>query len=221
MTKKHIIENIEPNRWELAQKWELQEWASCPEDSDDWNSWWMYKFDNYNFLKNYKINSMIEVGCGPYCRNIRNVLGVIGGCNEIYLEDPLLDQYIALNKFVKHMPGIKISKPLEETVLDKQVDCVICCNVIGHCFSTQKCFEAMINMLAPNGILIFAEDLANEEDYSKMPVCDVGHPLRLDLETCETYLKDLKPIYNKVLPREDGRNPECHYATMIYAGIKS
>lgn len=220
MSDYFVIKNIDKERWYYAQNFEKMCWKDWAEDSEDWNSWWMEKFDNYSFLKNYKIESILEVGCGPWAKNTLNVINVIGEPKKIFLEDPLLNDYISQNKSVKKISATKISAPLEELELNEQVDLLICINVFDHVYSTTKCMQAICKSLKPNGIIIFANDLTNEQDYIKTPIADVGHPIRLDLECCESFMKPFEKIFIKILEREEGRNPPCHHGTFLFSGLK-
>ena len=215
------IETVSADRWQQAQQRELAEWVRAPVDSSDWNEWWTGHFDNYSFLKNLKIRSILEVGCGPWAKNMLTVLGVIGQDDKkIFLLDPLLDQYAALGKSVTKIDAVKIVVPLEELAIGEPVDLIICINVLDHVQSVEKCFARMREHLNPGGILILGQDLTNEEDFVKCPEVstDIMHPIKLDLEACERCLSCYEPIYKKVLGRQEGRNPRAHYATLLFAG---
>ena len=215
----YIIKEADITIWERAQRWENQQWKSFNADDNDWNDWWFDCFSNFEFIKSYDINSILEVGCGPWAKNLRYTLNIIGEENKkLYLEDPLLNEYINDGKYVKNINAIKIVRPLEETIIKEKVDLIICINVLDHVYNVDKCFENMLLSLNKNGILIFGQDLSNEEDYKNIPT-DIGHPIRIDLNVCDQALKSLRPIYKIVLNRDAGRNPCAHYGTLLYAGI--
>jgi SAM-dependent methyltransferase len=206
-------------RWQQAQQWEKEIWRDYPEDSDDWNQWWAAKFCGYNFLKGNEICSMLEVGCGPWAKNTRIIFGVIGA-KKLFLEDPLLDDYVSMNKSVARLAAERFSVPLEELKLPERVDLVICINVLDHVYSMSRCMDVMSGSLRKNGVIIVGQDLTNDEDVCKMPVADVGHPIRLDESRCMSFLNSYEPVFSKVLPRQEGRNPDAHYATLLFSGRK-
>ena len=225
------IASVTDEIWQLAQKAELKCWINEGLDGDDWNSWWASKFLNYSFLAREKnIESIYEVGCGPYAKNIEMVCATLGYTpKRLLLEDPLLSEYISLNKSVKRFTGhsnVKIfSKPMERFNLSdenvEQVDILICNNVLDHVQSIEGCFEHVHSSLRENGIFIFGQDLTSADDVLKhSDLVDPCHPIRIDQAALELYLQKYDVIYKNVLSREEGRNPEHHYATMIFAGRK-
>lgn len=225
------IEMTSYESWKSAQEEELKCWSREPNDSDDWNSWWALKFENYSFLDNQeKINSIYEVGCGPYAKNIEFVMKKLGYIpNRILLEDPLLNSYVSLNKSVKRFLNIQnsifISEPMETFSFQEAgiepVDLLICNNVLDHVRSVEMCFNHIDASLKTNGIFIFGQDLTSEEDViAHGDEVDVCHPIRLDELALEKYLEKYFTIYKKILPRNEGRNPTHHYATLLFAGKK-
>ena len=225
------IEEVSIETWNEAQKEELKCWVNEPNDSEDWNSWWASKFLNYSFLKKEKkVESIYEVGCGPYAKNIELVCRTLGYTpSRLLLEDPLLDKYIALNKSVNRFVGysnIKMfSKPMEQFSLSdynvEPVDVLICNNVLDHVQSVEACFQHMFSSLKDGGIVIFGQDLTSAEDVEKHGnLSDPCHPIRLDEYSIQKYIDQYDVIYKNILPRSEGRNPEHHYATMIFVGRK-
>jgi hypothetical protein len=74
-----------------------------------------------------------------------------------------------------------------------------------------------------NGVLVLAQDLSNEEDRGSCPESwsDIGHPIKIDARFLDSYLSDVAPLYRRILPREEGRNPRCHYGTYLFVGQKN
>jgi hypothetical protein len=225
------IEEVSFDTWKNAQKAELDCWMHEPQDNEDWNSWWASKFLNYSFLQKEEfIESIYEVGCGPYAKNIELVCRTLDHIPERFiLEDPLLDEYIKLNKSVKRFlqyPNSKmISKPMEKFKFSdlniEPVNLVICNNVLDHVQSVEACFDHIFSSLKDDGILIFGQDLTSSEDVENHKgLVDPCHPIRIDEMVLEKYLSKYNIILKKILPRDEGRNPEYHYATMIFAGRK-
>ena len=204
----------------MAQQWEKDVWRRYSTDGEDWNPWWAQKFSGYEFLKGRKILSMLEVGCGPWAKNTIIILGVIGNDKRVVLEDPLLDDYISTGKTITKLNAERFSVPLEELVLPVKVDLVVCINVLDHVYSVGLCMDAIFRSLNREGIVIVGQDLTNDEDVSKTPNADVGHPVRIEASSCMEHLSVYRPIYQQILPRETGRNPSAHYGTLLFAGEK-
>jgi hypothetical protein len=80
-----------------------------------------------------------------------------------------------------------------------------------------ECLAKAVGLVKKGGFFVLGQDLSNEADEKKYPH-DVGHPIRLLLEDLTPFLSGYDPIINKVLPLAEGRNPDAHYGTLIYAG---
>jgi hypothetical protein len=50
---------------------------------------------------------------------------------------------------------------------------------------------------------------------------DVGHPIKLDHYTIEDSFKGYPHLYFRLLSREEGRNPQAHYGTLVCIYKKS
>lgn len=226
----NFVKSVSEERWEIAQKGELRIWEAEPSDGDDWNLWWANKFDNYSFLKTQKVfESIYEVGCGPYAKNLDIILKILDyKPKRIILEDPLLESYFNIGKSIKRFsndPSVYyLSTPMEKTNFKKlgieNVDLVICNNVLDHVQDVDKCFQHISESLNKEGILILGQDLTSVDDFIKYPNADEFHPIRLSEENIREYLKEYQPIFNKILPREDGRNPDAHCSTILFCGKK-
>lgn len=222
-----MITKTDPDRWNVAQANEFTTWMNAPKKGDDWNRWWAHHFNDYRFLVEETPHSIMEVGCGPYANNLRNVLSVLPNKPEVALNDPLLEKYIQQNFSVTEVITEHRAKlfpcPLEEISLDKTFDCIICINVLDHVYDVKQCMEKIKRLLTKGGILIFGQDLTNEQDVEQCPemVTDKMHPIRFDLDYINEFLKSYYPIYSQILPREQGRNPKCHHATLLYSGKRS
>ena len=224
------ITEVSLDRWQKAQAAELLCWAQEPIDSEDWNSWWSSKFSNYSFLANENINSVYEVGCGPYAKNIEHVFQALGKIpSRVLLEDPLLKSYLTLGKSVGRfltMPNaVLLSHPMESFTLEKAglqpVDLVICNNVLDHVKSVEECFKHMESSLKSGGILILGQELTNDEDEKNHPGHDdVMHPIMIDENSLSKFLTSYDVIKYEVLPRELGRNPDYHCGTLLFVGKK-
>ena len=68
------IIQIDKKRWEEAQRYESSEWLErCAGANNDRNDFHEEIFENYNMLTDLPIDSMIELGCGPFT-NARNII---------------------------------------------------------------------------------------------------------------------------------------------------
>jgi SAM-dependent methyltransferase len=227
---------IESERWRAAQDFELRFAQGTVNAGDDYNLWWYAAFNRYEILAGKRFPHVIEVGCGPHT-NIRLMIPRIR-FEHLWLEDPLIHDYVKMKKesrFLKFLrwrspttlaalarryPVTLLSERLEELSLpDKSMDLCICINVLDHVQDAEQCFRQMRRILK-SGVLILAQDLSNEDDRESCPESwnDVGHPIKLDAEFIDSHVKDIAPLYRRILPREQGRNPRCHYGTYLFVG---
>lgn len=219
------IDKVDNEKWMIAQAKELKIWKNSPDNGNDWNDWWMHHFDNYNFLKNRSINSILEVGCGPYAKNIEYIMGSFSSPipSRILLSDPLLQEYIddgkRVGKLIKHYNVDYYASSLENLEIEP-VDCIVCINVLDHVYDANQCFKSMYKNLNPNGLIILGQDLTNDYDFEHCPemVNDDIHPIKLDEEYIDSHLLQYNMIYKKIVPREEGRNPAAHYGVMLFCG---
>lgn len=213
-------------RWQTAQINELAVWRSSPADADDWNWWWKDQFDHYSFLKDKIFENYLEVGCGPYAKNTINILSVLPKRpSMIYLNDPLIMEYLKDGKSVKNLIDKTTaisSAPLEEINFKIQMDCIVCINVLSHVYDVNKCMNNIHNLLKPKGILILGEELTNQEDAIRAPeiLTDKMHPILFDEEEIRQDINCYNTIIYKTLNRESGRNPRAHYQTLLFVGEK-
>lgn len=232
--------------WEEAQKWEEAHWVNAQRQrakyaknlvwkalsvfkivpkhrGDDWNSWWKTHFDNYNFLPK-EVDNAIEVGCGPYT----NIRLMVDKCKikHLVLSDPLIKTYVKFKlTFVREAYDsascVLDDHPLEELPFkDKNFDLAVMINVLDHVRDANACMENLYRVVKPGGLIIFGQDLSREED-SEALLKDaglVGHPIKLHEDWFKPWIEACDPIIHKVLNREEGRNDEKHYATLIFAG---
>lgn len=193
---------------------------------DDWNAWWYEQFDQYRSIRGEQFCNVLEVGCGPHT-NIRYLINRIA-IGHIYLEDPLIYQYLAYHPWLSgrkpfiqniHNADYTQCKLEDLTFRDGMMDMVICINVLDHVQDYDRCMAEMDRVLTSNGILVLGQDLSNETDALNCPESykDIAHPIKVDLTTLKESLKCYTPIFERILPRERGRNPKCHYGT--YLGI--
>lgn len=183
---------------------------------------------------------VLEVGCGPHT-NVLSILPLIR-FQESWLEEPLILHCQELRKTTKRFrflilsipvavatllneyQAFPLSEPLEELSLrDESIDLCICIDVLDEVCDTDLCFQRMNRVLKKDGIHILGQDLSNEEDFRICPESwtDNGHPINTDARILDHQLNGLAPIFEKILRREQGRNPRCRYGTYLFAGQES
>ncbi len=189
---------------------------------DDWNYWWMEKFDNYKALPE-KMDRALEVGCGPYS-NIR-VISKLKTIGEIICTDPLMDVYrnfkLTWISVMSKKGKIKALKGMCETIEypDNHFDLVVCNNVLDHVLDAEKGLLEMHRVLRPGGHFVFAQDLTDAEGIAKEEHRE-GHPIRLDHVYLDKLLGDkYEPVFKKTLSREESRDP-AYYGTYLLIGKK-
>ena len=236
---KTTITKVDHDRWAKAQAFELSFAQNSVDRGDDGNKWWRKQFNNYKALKGRTFPEVLEVGCGPHT-NVRFILPLIK-FSHLELEDPLINTYIELQiqKKIAHLKLLShpveivrlkqkfkstcLSEPLEELSLpDDSIDLCVCINVLDHVRDASMCLKNIERVTKKGGMVIIGQDLSNEEDQVRCPESwsDAGHPIKLDESFMDEHLGYLNPVLQKILPREEGRNPRCHYGTYILIGQK-
>jgi SAM-dependent methyltransferase len=229
------ITQVDEERWRAAQSFEWS-WASGEAvTGDDWNEWWAERFDGYAALRGRRFRSLLEVGCGP-ATNVRLLLPHVT-VDHLFLEDPLIQAYLPLayrtgprwNRKTVRPPlwhlvtdrsrDVDISSSRLEKLPygDATMDGVLCVNVLDHVQDAERCLAEIRRVLVPGGVVVMGQDLSNEEDFERAPEAweDVGHPIKLDEAVLDGLLGSVEPLFRKVLPRGEGRNPAAHYATYL------
>jgi ubiquinone/menaquinone biosynthesis C-methylase UbiE len=247
MQNTNVVSAVSAETWERAQHWEREFWLRQqrnlakygknyawrllsllgrvePYRGDDDNTWWSKTFDGYRFLP-AKVANMIEVGCGPYT-NARLVWKACAP-EHLTLSDPLIRTYVdfkmtMVREMTKRSFCYLDDHPLEDLPFrDEYFDVAIMINVLDHVRDAVACMNTLIRIVKPGGHIIIGQDLTNEEDLKSHPDgMRTGHPITLDAAWFAPYLADFSPSIQKVLSREEGRTPQWHYATLVYAGTK-
>jgi len=248
MSNRPVIEKVTRERWQEAQQWERHHWVRTQQlraryckntiwrllaavglvpkhRGDDWNAWWRAQFADYSFLP-AEVENAIEVGCGPYT----NVRLMLDRCKirHLVLSDPLIRTYVHFKlTFVAEMyrkaACILDDHPLEALPFAPDYfDLAVMINVLDHVQDAEQCMRNLIKVIKPGGLLIIGQDLTNEDDLKALqhdPGAP-GHPIKLDSEWFEPYVQRFQPVINKVLNREESREPHQHYGALIFAGRK-
>lgn len=190
---------------------------------DDWNYWWMEKFENYKKLPDF-FEKALEVGCGPYT-NIR-LISKHSKIKEIYCLDPLVEIY---KSFKLTWLSVNAAKNRIKTYQGKCenikfsndfFDLIICINVLDHVQDADKCLEEISRTVKRNGYLVLAQDLTNAKDLKNKNLPeDADHPIKLHHNKLDMFCdKYFTSVLKKKLTRNAGRAPNMHYGTYIFIG---
>jgi SAM-dependent methyltransferase len=248
ISDKAISEKVDPEQWQLAQAWERAFWFREQKNlakfgknqiwrllaafgvvekyrGDDDNRWWANCFDDYSFLPSTAEN-VIEVGCGPYT----NMRLVRKACSpkHLFLSDPLIRTYVRfkmtlVNELYRDASCYLDDHPLESLPYkDNYFDLAVMINVLDHVQDANACMANLIRVVKPGGIIILGQDLTNQEDIDAHPDgMRTGHPITLNDEWFRPHLEGrFTPLIWKTLPRSEGRTPQWHYGTLLFAGVK-
>ena len=217
------MQEISKDSWKkITQTMELKIWENSMAKEDK-NNWWAQNFNNYINAVEEPVDSIIEMGCGPFAKNIQIILNILKHKpTKIMLNDPLLQEYINLNKPVKNfIEKNKIETficPLEECVLPSPVDMLISINVLDHVYNLKNCLNSILNNLKPSGILILGNDLTNDKNFKDTPTDDPNamlHPIRFDYSDIEYFLDKFDSIYKKISDPQG-----FHCGTLFFIGRK-
>ena len=181
-------------------------------DGDDWSDYWKSNMNNYEPIKGKHFSNVIEVGCGPFGRNLVKTIELITW-DKLFVLDPVLDDYClngksGIHKLCKQHNIEKLPIPLEQyTNYKHTMDLIVCNNVLDHCYDADLCFKNMYESLRSGGVMLFGNDLKDESDIKIAR--DTKHPIMLQ----ENYLKEKFSVYNvlyeKIIPREQCRNTQA------------
>jgi SAM-dependent methyltransferase len=205
--------------WNNAQNAEFSLWGGFNVgDGDDWSEFWKINFDNYDAINGKFFKDVIEVGCGPYGRNIRKISTLITYEN-LHVLDPLLDKYCknkksGIHNFITTNNVKTYSFGLEKLSVENSFDLIICNNVLDHCYDADLCLENMYNALRPNGILIFGNDTKDINDAAIAR--DTMHPLMIEIDYIKNYSSKYKILFEKFIDRKNCRNPVACCGCVFY-----
>ena len=197
------IIQIDKKRWEEAQRYESSEWLErCANMNNDRNDFHEEIFENYNILTDLPIESMIELGCGPFT-NARNIIKKLPSIQELTLLDPLAHTYMKehINCSYKNVDNISIvNSSIEDFKVEKTYDLVVMINVLEHCFDIPKIFENIDKMTKKGSYFVYA-DVQFDYDVAKR-ISEIkfnsGHPIRVTKDYINTTISGLfDPIFHK------------------------
>ena len=208
---------IDKERWDIAQCYEKSEWMSRNLIlKDDRNYFHKDIFEDYGCLDGVDVESIIELGCGPFT-NARLILEKFPNIEEVTLLDPLATDYLnhpncryknsKLSMESRNSnPSVKlISNSIEDSNILQTFDMVVMINVLEHCFDIPKIFKTIDKILNKNGILIYADvqfDLDVVETMAKFKY-NAGHPIRVTKSYINNILNSkYKPLFSKTFEEE-------------------
>jgi len=101
-------------------------------------------------------------------------------------------------------------------------DLAVMINVLDHVEDARRCMENLVRIVRPGGLLVLGQDLTDEQDLEALrrDPGATGHPIKLNHEWFEPFLRSFQPVLKKVLTREEGRDPYQHCGTLVFAGRK-
>lgn len=176
------ITQVPLKRWQQAQKFEKELWCDhLPYAKTDRHNEHMVGFDKYIHVPK-DLGSVIEVGCGPFTQ-LQWILSCGHDCTSIALLDPLAASYLShpnctyRDRTLSGKPVVIYPHALETMKSDGIFDTAICINVLEHVYDAKKCMTNIVDMLKPNGVLVFHEQTWDNIDLHN--VYDVGHPIRI------------------------------------------
>jgi SAM-dependent methyltransferase len=245
-----VSHSVDADRWQQAQRWEREHWIAAQRHrarwgknviwralhvlgrvprhrGDDWNRWWEAAFDGYSFLPDH-VGNTLEVGCGPYT-NVR-LIGNRCTFDHLVLSDPLIRTYAKfkltfVSQMYRDVACVLDDHPLEELPFaDDYFDLTVMINVLDHVRDARACMENLIRVTRRGGFLIIGQDLSDDDDSTALLEEDdslVGHPIKLDEDWFRPYLDSgFQHVKYEILPREQGRAPELHCGTLLFAATK-
>jgi SAM-dependent methyltransferase len=238
---------VSEERWKQAQAWEAAFWRSqnpAPQQTlvarakrlvkrvlgmhqeqpgDDWNYWWAEQFDGYEALPQ-KFDSVIELGCGPYT-NLRVILQG-REARRVVCSDPLAPEYLKFEERwlaqAMRRSAVEVDDhPIEACVFAAEsFELVVMINVLDHVRDAMECLRQATRIARRGGWFVVGQDLSNEEDVARTGE-DIGHPIRIGQSTLDgELLTKFNAKVHRVLPRDEGRNPEAHCGTYLLIGQK-
>lgn len=100
-----------------------------------------------------------------------------------------------------------IAKPIEEMPdAHGAYDLVVIINVLEHCYSASSVFERILEMLAPEGYLVFHDKLYSSGRVAQMVnghYYEAAHPLMIDAHLVDGFLdREFSPVFRSAVTKE-------------------
>lgn len=182
-------------KWKLAQKLEFLWWKRYLKKKNP--SEYLLKKKQYwdkilsemqPYVKLSEGYKVLDAGCGPS--------GIYMSLSEYKVEaiDPLLNKYQHLEVFVPEQYPWTSFRTLPIEALDEQAkyDVVFCMNAINHVNDLERCYQNLLRVLKPGGILVLSTDAHRSKLLKKIFQLlpgDMLHPIQLDIDEYAAYLE--------------------------------
>lgn len=180
-------------RWRLAQFFEIRWWRHYLGNKDksaylDWKKTYWRDFLQKAGIEVPLEATVLDAGCGP--------AGIFIALDKQLVDalDPLLSQYEAQLPHFRRAdyPNVHFVECLLE-VFDpaKSYDLVFCLNAINHVADLERCFDRLVALTTPGGMVAVSVDAHNHawlKGLFRAFQGDVLHPHQLGLKEYEALL---------------------------------
>jgi SAM-dependent methyltransferase len=229
--EKYLSENgiisVDETRWREAQRYESSEWLQRAAGmTDDRNYFHEETFEGYKALEGKPLESVIELGCGPFT-NIRLIEKVLPTLKDITLLDPLASTYITSQPnctYKDHKVNEKnvkvVTSSIEDFEVNDKYDLVVMINVLEHCFSMPKIFDKINSMMEPGGYFVYADVQFDYDTIVKISRSkyNSGHPLRATKEYINNILtNNFEAVFSTTFEEEVAGE---HAEELYFVGFK-
>lgn len=115
-------------------------------------------------------------------------------------------RYLAPLLLVKQIPVHElIASPIEEMPVRASYDLIVIINVIEHCYDIDLVFDRIINMAAPDAVLVFHDKYYEHETVSQLVkghYYEAGHPLMVDRSVIDGFLENhFEPLFRRTVQK--------------------
>jgi SAM-dependent methyltransferase len=118
-----------------------------------------------------------------------------------------------------------IASPIERMpVSSGTYDLVVMVNVIEHCFDVRTIFANVLTLLAPGGILVFADKYYDHRriERSVRAFYDAGHPLRVDRSLMDTFMnRNFRPRLKRDVVRPQRWQDDERFEEFFFVGERT
>jgi len=184
---------VDKERWDQAQKYELDTWMKHGTASqDDRDHVHIEGFNSYVDIP-IELGKLVEIGCGPFTQSHNIVQGRT--VDSVTLVDPLILKY-SKHQNCRYWSFDK--KPImvnsaAEDFTETGFDTAICINVLEHVRDANLVMNNLVKCLNPGGLLIFHDRVYDGLDITR--IYDIGHPIRITSAFLNPFLDMFKKVY--------------------------
>jgi len=198
------IVKVDDERWERAQKYELEGWKQhWVNSTSDRNHQHKQNFKNYEKIPQ-NLGYAAEIGCGQFTQLATILEG--RAAEKIDLYDPLIKEYQGMpnctygrNPF--HPNITTYAQKAEESIGIEKYDTIVCINVLEHVQDAQVALDNIRQALKVGGTLVLGERYY--DGFNPKNIYDVGHPIRPKLHFFQLFLSNFKGLSSH-LTKPDG-----------------